>query len=567
MSFNDYENNFSKVIKTKQISAVFVSDLGEMIPKENEEIDFICESIVQRTLVGAAFELYNSEEINNSIPYSVEKAEMAKEPFMKFRYYWHLLNYEKKKMVLMQRILELIEEDELLREMFYDDPCLKMNIIKYFLKYGKKIKPIRQNIWDLVVGLIMKDKSDLILIMSDVVPFIESEGDSEIKNRYYEYIALVVNELEVQLKKEGNGNFLDRLYEEVTTVSIQTVDRNEFKERRANLALSIAEANKDQMAKMHYAHKASVIFSDINNQEGARKALAVLSESINKFGTAPQQRIPLKLGKKIINDFEENYKKVFGIFSDHNVSLENRVSDLAFLVIRDSEINGQKVKVLFYRPFPELKTIESSEKNLSSSIASQILPSVHLGSNKVIGIDKRDIEAKSLCYSTHFQFTTIPAMLGLKKDKDFNLEFLLNYVQRSEIVSDNDIVLIEEALEHFYNNKFISFLSVLVPTIECLLRRVYELYNGTDIATQRKDSNLQTTVNLSDILKDDKVKENLSEDFIGYLQYLLNDDTSSENIRNNIAHRLTDAEFYNEGRSLIVLHLLLVLTSYFSRKG
>ncbi|PGN58207.1 hypothetical protein COA19_09790 [Bacillus thuringiensis] len=567
MSFNDYENNFSKVIKTKQISAVFVSDLGEMIPKENEEIDFICESIVQSTLVGAAFELYNSEEINNSIPYSAEKAEMAKEPFMKFRYYWHLLNYEKKKMVLMQRILELIEEDELLREMFYDDPCLKMNVIKYFLKYGKKIKPIRQNIWDLVVGLIMKDKSDLILIMSDVVPFIESEGDSEIKNRYYEYIALVVNELEVQLKKEGNGNFLDRLYEEVTTVSIQTVDRNEFKERRANLALSIAEANKDQMAKMHYAHKASVIFSDINNQEGARKALAVLSESINKFGTAPQQRIPLKLGKKIINDFEENYKKVFGIFSDHNVSLENRVSDLAFLVIRDSEINGQKVKVLFYRPFPELKTIESSEKNLSSSIASQILPSVHLGSNKVIGIDKRDIEAKSLCYSTHFQFTTIPAMLGLKKDKDFNLEFLLNYVQRSEIVSDNDIVFIEEALEHFYNNKFISFLSVLVPTIECLLRRVYELYNGTDIATQRKDSNLQTTVNLSDILKDDKVKENLSEDFIGYLQYLLNDDTSSENIRNNIAHRLTDAEFYNEGRSLIVLHLLLVLTSYFSRKG
>ena len=63
------------------------------------------------------------------------------------------------------------------------------------------------------------------------------------------------------------------------------------------------------------------------------------------------------------------------------------------------------------------------------------------------------------------------------------------------------------------------------------------------------------------------MKENLSEDFISYLQYLLNDDTSSENIRNNIAHRLTDAEFYNEGRSLIVLHLLLVLTSYFSRKG
>lgn len=44
-----------------------------------------------------------------------------------------------------------------------------MNVIKYFLKYGKKIKPIRQNIWDLVAGLIMKDKSDLILFMSDVV--------------------------------------------------------------------------------------------------------------------------------------------------------------------------------------------------------------------------------------------------------------------------------------------------------------------------------------------------------------------------------------------------------------
>ena len=44
-------------------------------------------------------------------------------------------------------------------------------------------------------------------------------------------------------------------------------------------------------------HIRLLLFSDINNQEGARKALAVLSESINKFGTAPQQRIPLKLGK------------------------------------------------------------------------------------------------------------------------------------------------------------------------------------------------------------------------------------------------------------------------------
>ncbi|PGT20662.1 DUF4209 domain-containing protein [Bacillus cereus] len=567
MSFSDYENNFSKVIKTKQISAVFISDLSEMIPKENEEIDFICESIVQYTLVGDASDSYNSEEIKNSILYAVEKAEMAKEPFMKFRYYWHLLNYEKKKMLPMKKILELIQEDELLHEMFYDEPCLKMNVINYVLKYGKNIQPIRKNIWDLVVEFLMKDKSHLLLIMSYVVPFIESERDSEIKSRYYEYIVLLVNELEVQLQKEGNDNFLDRLYEEVTAVSIPTVDGNEFKERQANLALSIAEANKDQMAKIHYAQRASVIFSDINNQEGARKALAILSESIYKFGTDSQQRIPLKLGKKIINDFEEKYKKVFEIFSDHNVSLENRVFDLAFPVIRDAEINGEKGTHLFYRPFPELKTIEGSEKTLNNSITSQLLSSIHLSGNKVIGIGKRDIEAKSLCYSTHFQSTTIPAMLGLKKDKDFNLGFLLNYVQRSEVVTDNDIVFIKEALEHFYNNKFISFLSVLVPTIECLLRRVYELYNGTDIATQRKDSNLQTTVNLSDILKDEKVKQNLSEDFIGYLQYLLNDDTSSENIRNNIAHRLTDVEFYNEGRSLIVLHLLLVLTTYFSREN
>jgi hypothetical protein len=189
--------------------------------------------------------------------------------------------------------------------------------------------------------------------------------------------------------------------------------------------------------------------------------------------------------------------------------------------------------------------------------------SIHLGENKVIGIADSSIQAKSLCYSTTFQMEIIPAMAALRNDKNFNLQFIMNYLNGCSIIKNDDFAFIEEGLEHFFNNKHISFLSVIIPTIESLLGDVFQLYNGIEVTIKKRNSHLQTTVNLTDVLKDPKVNQNLSESFISYLYYLLNDDTSTENIRNNIAHRFMGVDYYNEGRSLIVLHLLLLLAAHF----
>lgn len=563
MSFNDFERNFSETIKAKHLCDVFVTELTGIIPKEEDDVNLASESIVQFTLIGDAADSFSEEEILDTISYSIEKVELSKEPFMRLRYIWFLLNYDKRKMNSMVKVLELVNKEPEIQEILRSDHPFYRRVTRYILQHGKKMQPIRKDIWSLTEELLRHDSTNIIDMLSELKNFIENERDEEMKKRYFDFIENLIMKLEEQLEKEQNHHFLDRLYEEVAATSMPNLDKKDYIMRRGNLALKIAKEKPDHSLKLHYAHKASILFSSINHQEGIGQALDILSDTIFKFGRESSHLHQIKLKDETVQNFESIREKVFEFFSDTKRNLEERIFDLAFINIEREEINGSPRGIIFYRPFTELKAIEESDKQLSGSILSQIMPSVHLSGNKVIGIDERNIEAKSFCYSTHFQFNVLPAMEALRKDKDFNLAYLLNYIKSSEIVTERDIPFIEEAMEHFFNKKYISFLSVLVPTIESLLRRIYELYNGTDIMIQRKNNNLQTTVNLTEILKDENVKDNLSEDFIGYLQYLLNDDTSSENIRNNVAHRFTSADFYNEGRSLIVLHLLLLIITYF----
>ncbi|MGE1115189.1 DUF4209 domain-containing protein [Priestia megaterium] len=86
---------------------------------------------------------------------------------------------------------------------------------------------------------------------------------------------------------------------------------------------------------------------------------------------------------------------------------------------------------------------------------------------------------------------------------------------------------------------------------------MYSAIEGTNILTKNTDTLVHTTVNLTNLLNNTKVRQVITEDLANYLEHLLNNDTSSENIRNNVAHRFKQSDFYSKERSQTLIHALL----------
>lgn len=548
MSFIEFEENLMNELKEDPLK-----DIGSLLCKfqNDTEINVELERIIDYGFLNDVSTFnYSKEMLNESLQYAIEKARISQDPLMKFRYNWHLLKVEKVKYSYMKIVLELISSNEILKHIICTSIPLAREVVKFTLTIGKKMRNIHDQIWAFIKEILHhSDPSLLIYTLKEIDGFIEKCDSTDEQKKY---ISLQVEKLERLLKRDSDLHNLERLYKEIINTSI--LDVRHFKQKAAAFLLECADSNSNTMMKIKYSHDSITLYRDLGVKEKETKSLGLLEDAIKKFGTESQHNAPLNLGAGIMEQSDKLKKSVCCKFSREHLSIEQRFSDLAFLIKNSSSI--------IYQPFPTLEHIEDTKEQFDSSIAS-LFKTVYLNENKVISFDNNEHQAKKLCYDMHFELNIIPAMEALHNDEKFNQTCLYEYLISSEIVKKSDRVFLEEALNHFFNGKYISFLCVVVPTIESLLRNMYEKYNGTTILVKNSNNELQNTVNLTDILKDEKVSENISRDFISYLQYLLNDETSSENIRNNIAHRITDGNFYSHERSLIVLHLLLVLTTYF----
>ncbi|MGP3738126.1 DUF4209 domain-containing protein [Bacillus sp. 4A_MP2] len=550
MSFIKFEENLMSELKENPLE-----DINSLLCKfqNDTEVNVELERIIYYGLLNDLSQFnnyYSKEMLNESVKYAKEKAGISEHPLMQFRYNWHLLKLEKKKYPYVKIVLELINSNENLKHIICKSIPLAWKVVGFTLTVGKSMRNIHKPIWELIKDILHHgDPLLLIYTLKEIDSFIE-KCDSTKEQK--EYISLQVEKLEKFLEENKEHDNLDRLYKEIINTTI--LDVKHYKEKAAAFLLHCAESNSNTTMKIKNSRDSLTLYRNLGVKDKEIKSLGVLEDAIKSFGTESQNKVSFNLDPGTMEQFDKLNESVYFIFSREFISIENRLSYLGSLITNSLGI--------IYRPFPNLENIEDVKKEFDSSIAS-IFDTVYLGENKVISSKNNELEAKRLCYNNHFDLCIIPAMEALYNDKNFNRACLNEHLISSEIVKKSDRVFLEEAVDHFFNGKYISFLCVVVPTLESLLRNIYEKHNGTTILVKNNNNELQNTVNLTDILKDEKVRESFSRDFISYLQYLLNDETSSENIRNNIAHRIKDENFYSHERSLIVLHLLLLLTTYF----
>lgn len=119
-----------------------------------------------------------------------------------------------------------------------------------------------------------------------------------------------------------------------------------------------------------------------------------------------------------------------------------------------------------------------------------------------------------------------------------NSEDIIDYIKDAKYIYEEQFGIIELAIKKYFEKDYISFVHLITPQIEAILRNILEL-NGELIYkydSQKDGFNLTT---LGSILSNEHIKNTLEDNFIWYLKMFLVD-SRALNLRNRVCHGLCD---------------------------
>ncbi|OIJ16495.1 hypothetical protein BKP45_21040 [Anaerobacillus alkalidiazotrophicus] len=383
-----------------------------------------------------------------------------------------------------------------------------------------------------------------------IIPFINN------KDREDKFLEILYRQL-MQSANIGIYRPIEQLLEETNKNKQFPVERSLMQRRLAESYMKLIKDEKSAVRVIHFAQKAASIYKQLKDKEEENKCLAVISRHI-EADNPDWQQTEFEFPAEFSDALNTNIKVIQEFFSDTNINIQERISCLSkFITEKNQKLNKN---ILLYKPFVLISDINNTAEEFNKSVFLQLASVVTLDKNKVIANGNNNImRAKELAYPMHQKTNILPALNALENSKDFSINEIKNLIQECKLVSDDELIFISEALDDYSKERWVPFICVIVPSFESILRRLYFEIEGTSIQAKNTDTLVHTTVNLSNVLSNKKVREILSEDFVIYLEYLLNSDTSSENIRNNVAHRFTQSDFYTKERSQVLIHALLQL--------
>jgi hypothetical protein len=118
--------------------------------------------------------------------------------------------------------------------------------------------------------------------------------------------------------------------------------------------------------------------------------------------------------------------------------------------------------------------------------------------------------------------------------------------------------LLIDGIEAYLKGDYIKAVHVLIPRIEAALRALLGLLGLPTNKPMRSSKGVMQAKSMNNVLADANVKEALGNDTILYLQTFLND-PRGQNLRNRVAHGLTEKWYLTKPLADRVFHVLLLL--------
>ncbi len=122
--------------------------------------------------------------------------------------------------------------------------------------------------------------------------------------------------------------------------------------------------------------------------------------------------------------------------------------------------------------------------------------------------------------------------------ESLNSKDIIDYIKNAKYIYKEQFGLIELAIQKYYEKDYISFIHLITPQIEAILRNILEL-NGELIYKYDSQKDGFNLITLGSILSNEHIKNALDDNFIWYLKMFLGD-SRALNLRNKVCHGLCD---------------------------
>ncbi|MBZ9686810.1 DUF4209 domain-containing protein [Clostridium estertheticum] len=557
IEYKEIEQVITELIIEKGIDEINKKHLeeqgfGGIYAKTEENISYVLCHIITPD--------FNEDEMK----YIISAAERFTSPLLKTRYYAVLVecSCKKEKYERSKKLVEyvLVYKNEIFNETRWT--IFDLDLLNLLLFVSSTMRISKFEIANLSLDYVEKNGclSNIVIKLLLIIKGFDKpeDRDKTLIRTESIYINIIY-----RLSKVNDVIALGQLLQQIQESGIKFINVFPLERAISRSSLNLAKCGARTLREISFAQKASEIAKKIKDNELEKESLAVLHDLISNneiVWSESKFELPEKENQKINKDIID----IKAYFSKAGGCIQNRIKALSSaLSINYYDSEGKIISSsLFYRPlasFSDIKAFVQSFENQSS--LARIATISTLGDGKVVNTGFNPlIQAKSQVYTLHALTNILPAIDALESSDDFTMDAVREYVMKSKYITKEDIDFIYYAFDDYATKRYIPFIHVIVPCIESIIRNIYKNENGTDIQAKDNDNTVQTTVNLSDVLKNSRFIAKITENVHEYLIYFLNEETG-ENIRNNVAHRLKNAEYYNEYRSKLLMHILTLLSS------
>lgn len=186
------------------------------------------------------------------------------------------------------------------------------------------------------------------------------------------------------------------------------------------------------------------------------------------------------------------------------------------------------------------------------------------GNRKVFSTQNDDDLVKLLLFQ-HYEielevtFSTIVNFIWNKMiDKGLTAQMVRERILESEYMNDTQSELISVGIDRFFAEDYVSALHILVPQFESYFRTFFEW--GGFPTTSLKNNGIQYEQNFNDFLRQEFVRKVLDKNLLFMIEFVMVEQLG-KNLRNNIAHGLSDINTFRKNNCLIVIYLFWKITS------
>lgn len=539
MEFSEFETQMDDLCKGKGIITYFGSELADI-----EYQDISNEIVIQDCLMGFKHVTLNE----STIAYAEACLKDSVKLRTKSRYYLFLINNleNRKKYECAKEFVDyFFEHTEEFSQIEKEDNNLLTYCINILLEVCVRMRLRVDDIWDYLAQYLTRNPNSVYHHVINALPLLTSEERIQgIRDLTEQLLSLDA--------ETGNYTPIENFLDNINNVKGFIIERELVLRRLAEAYMRRTEYEENSpMIGITFSQKAASIYKQLRDNEMENKCLSVLGKFLelespewheSVVGLSPEENAALN----------EYIKTIQEIFSDTSISILERISLLA----RSISVGPQTI----FTPCASASTIKDVERTFDGSVFMQLVSVVTLDQEKVVANGNNSLlRAKELAYSFHNDTTIIPAISALETSQKDSTDKIVEFICSCPLVTHDEMIFITNAFEDYERGRWIPFICVITPSFESILRELYNTLEGTHIQAKNKDTLVQSIVNLTTIMNNTKVREVLSDDIANYLEYLLNSETSSENIRNNVAHRLTPSTFYSQRKSRLLVHAIILV--------